>query len=136
MRRDRDGLIVVSRVYYMMNGQVEEFARSRDLSIVGVSYGNELVAQESNLTQWPVMMGGKIAEQFASPVILVVRNVGVGWSTAQAASHCDACPVGNRLALCIVTWKPLGSRRHFIHHIHDILFVRFSSAAKRQIGTK
>ncbi len=61
------------RVCCIVHVQVEDFARSRDLSIVGVSYGNELDAQESILTQWPIMMGGKIAEQFASPAILMVR---------------------------------------------------------------
>jgi hypothetical protein len=62
--------------------QVEEFARTRDLQIVGISYGNELDSQshgEAGLTSWPQMIGSKIAENFAHPIILNVRQFRLLW---------------------------------------------------------
>ena len=56
--------------------QVEEFARTRDMQIVGITYGNELDAQshgEGGLTSWPQLLGNKIAENFSHPLILNVR---------------------------------------------------------------
>ncbi len=61
-------------MYYFVQLQVEEYAKSRQLQLLGIYAANEFDVQGADFMSWPAMIAGKISENNSTALVLMVNN--------------------------------------------------------------